>query len=97
MHACTRSAKQKYGSIYIYFLMKTFLKTGVYIYIYIYMYVYVNQGSLRSCVTVFSRREEGLFVRPKYRCKLKCCHLFICVLSLTSCLEKPSTQHLMFL
>ena len=35
MHACARSAKQKYGYIYIYFLMKTFLKTGVCIYIYL--------------------------------------------------------------
>ena len=39
MHACARSAKQKYGYIYIYFLMKTFLKTGVYVYIYIYIYI----------------------------------------------------------
>ena len=41
---------------------------------------------------------QGEFVRPKYRRrKLKLCHLFICVLLFTSCLEKPSTQHLMFL
>ena len=31
MHACARSAKQKYASMYIYFWMKTFLKTGVYL------------------------------------------------------------------
>ena len=41
--------------------------------------------------------EEGRFVRSKYKRKLKLCHLFICVLLFTSCLEKPSTQHLMFL
>ena len=29
-------------------------------------------------VTVFSHPEEGRFVRQKYRCKLKLCHLFIC-------------------
>ena len=46
---------------------------------------------------VFSRPEEGRFVLPKYSCKLKLCHLFICVLLFTSCLENPSTQHLMFL
>ena len=46
MHACARSAKQKYGyiSIYIYFLMKTFLKTGVYIYIYIYIYMFISES-----------------------------------------------------
>ena len=45
MHACARSAKQKHGYIYIYFLMKTFLKTGVYIYIYIYIYITVKNFS----------------------------------------------------
>ena len=34
MHACVRSAKQKYAPIHIYIWMKTFVKTGVYIYIY---------------------------------------------------------------
>ena len=29
-------------------------------------------------VTVFTHPEEGRFVRQKYRCKLKFCHLFIC-------------------
>ena len=57
---------------------------GACAYIYIYIYIY-------------GRPEEGRFVRPKYRRKLKLCHLFICVLLFTSCLEKPSTQHLMFL
>ena len=31
----------------------------------------------------------------KIKCKLKLCHLFICVLSFIYCLEKPSTQHFM--
>ena len=35
---------------------------------------------LRATKTVFSRPEEGRFVQPKYRRKLKLCHLFICVL-----------------
>ena len=35
-----------------------------------------------SCVTVSNHPEEGRFVRPKYRCKLQFCHLFICGLFL---------------
>ena len=31
-------------------------------------------------VLVFNHPEDGRFVRPKYRCKRKLCHLFICAL-----------------
>ena len=35
-------------------------------------------------------------MRPKYRCKLKLYHIFVCGLFfLIYCLEKTSTQHLM--
>ena len=42
MHACARSVKQKYGSIYIYvFLDENVSENGcMYIYIYIYIYIY---------------------------------------------------------
>ena len=38
MHACTRSAKQKYGSIYIFLDENVFENGCIYIYIYIYIY-----------------------------------------------------------
>ena len=56
MHACTRSAKQKYGSIYI-FLDENVFENGciyildtcgnqlVYIYIYIYIYIFNSYSS----------------------------------------------------
>ena len=39
MHACTRSAKQKYGSIYIFLDENVFENGCIYIYIYIYIYI----------------------------------------------------------
>ena len=40
MHACTRSAKQKYGSIYIFLDENVFENGCMYIYIYIYIYIH---------------------------------------------------------
>ena len=40
MHACTRSAKQKYGSIYIFLDENVFENGCIYIYIYIYIYMH---------------------------------------------------------
>ena len=43
MHACARSAKQKYGSIYI-FLDKNVFENGC---IYIYIYIYIRKLEVR--------------------------------------------------
>ena len=67
MHACVRSGKQKYAPIYIYiyFWMKTFLKTGVYIYIYIYIYIYKKKCLITDWLGRFPDKKEELKKQSK--------------------------------
>ena len=59
MHACTRSAKQKYGSIYI-FLDENVSENGC---IYIYIYIYKWFGW---------KVKTGLDVASRQRCFVSC-------------------------